>query len=106
MSIKINQPDRIVRKAERRHLTGLPQSSWDALEHAGQAPKRFRLTLGTVAWSYNALLEWIECRKAGREWRSVGDAAKQVVEQLGKQVFRRAGERRGARTPQHERDLT
>jgi len=86
MSIKINSPDRIVRKAERSHLTGLPQSSWDTLEHAGQAPKRFRLTLGTVAWSYNALLEWIECRKAGREWRSVGDAAKQIVEKLERQV--------------------
>ena len=86
MSIKNILPDRIVRKAERRHLTGLPQSSWDALEHAGQAPKRFKLTMGTVAWSYNALLEWIECRKAGREWRSVGDAAKQVIQKLETQV--------------------
>jgi len=86
MSIKINQPDRIVRKAERRHLTGLPQSSWDALEHAGQAPKRFSLTVGTVAWSYNELLEWIDCRKAGREWRPLGDAARQVVGKLAKQV--------------------
>jgi predicted DNA-binding transcriptional regulator AlpA len=86
MSIKNILPDRIVRKAERRHLTGLPQSSWDALEHAGQAPKRFKLTMGTVAWSYNALLEWIECRKAGREWRSVGDAAKHVIQKLETQV--------------------
>jgi predicted DNA-binding transcriptional regulator AlpA len=86
MSIKNILPDRIVRKAERRHLTGLPQSSWDALEHAGQAPKRFKLTMGTVAWSYNALLEWIECRKAGREWRSVGDAAKQVIQKMETQV--------------------
>ena len=86
MSIKNILPDRIVRKAERRHLTGLPQSSWDALEHAGQAPKRFKLTMGTVAWSYNALLEWIDCRKAGREWRSVGDAAKQVIQKLETQV--------------------
>ena len=86
MSIKNILPDRIVRKAERRHLTGLPQSSWDALEHAGQAPKRFKLTMGTVAWSYNALLDWIECRKAGREWRSVGDAAKQVIQKLETQV--------------------
>jgi predicted DNA-binding transcriptional regulator AlpA len=86
MSIKNILPDRIVRKAERRHLTGLPQSSWDTLEHAGQAPKRFKLTICTVAWSYNALLEWIECRKAGREWRSVGDAAKQVIQKLETQV--------------------
>jgi len=86
MSIKNSLPDRIVRKAERRHLTGLPQSSWDALEHAGQAPKRLKLTMGTVAWSYNALLDWIECRKAGREWRSVGDAAKQVIQKLETQV--------------------
>jgi hypothetical protein len=54
------------------------------LEHTGQAPKRFPLTVGTVAWSYNALLEWIECRKAGREWRPLGDAAKQVVEKMEK----------------------
>jgi hypothetical protein len=40
MTIRNILPDRIVRKAERRHLTGLPQSSWDALEHAGQAPIR------------------------------------------------------------------
>ena len=86
MTIKNILPDRIVRKAERRHLTGLPQSSWDALEHAGQAPKRFSLTVGTVAWSHNALLEWIECRKAGCEWRSVGDVARQVIEKIGKQV--------------------
>ena len=78
MSIKNILPDRIVRKAERRHLTGLPQSSWDALEHAGQAPKRFKLTVGTVAWSHNAIQEWIECRKAGGEWRPIGDAARQV----------------------------
>jgi predicted DNA-binding transcriptional regulator AlpA len=59
-----NQPDRFVREPERRQITGVPCSTWRELQANGLAPKPYRLTANTVAWSFNELTEWVEARKA------------------------------------------
>jgi len=80
-----NQPDRIVREPERRQITGIPTSSWYALQAKGWAPRPFPLTARSVGWSLNELTEWIEARKAKRAdtWQALGGAAACVVRKLG-----------------------
>jgi prophage regulatory protein len=78
-----SRPDRVVREAERRQITGIPTSSWYDLQDAGLAPKPFSLTGSrSVGWSFNELTDWVEARKATRAdtWQSLGDAAARVVE--------------------------
>ena len=85
MSTNILRPDRVVREAERRQITGTPTSSWYDLQNAGLAPKPFSLTGSrSVGWSFNELTDWVEARKASRgdNWQSLGDAAARVVEKL------------------------
>jgi predicted DNA-binding transcriptional regulator AlpA len=84
MSTNTPPPDRAVRKPERRKITGVPDSSWDVQEHAGLAPKRFPLTTGTVAWSFNELTDWVEAQKAKRAdtWRTFGHAAARVIKKI------------------------
>jgi len=84
-----NRPDRAVREDERRHITGVPTSTWYELQGDGKAPKPFPLTKGTVAWSFNKLVDWVEARKRGvtwcasdeeeGAWQTLGDAAERVV---------------------------
>jgi len=73
-----NRPDRAVREPEREHITGVPCSTWRELQNAGRAPKPFRLTANTIAWSFNQLIDWVEARKAGREWRPADDSWQQL----------------------------
>jgi predicted DNA-binding transcriptional regulator AlpA len=75
------QPDRAVREPERARITGLSTSSWYTLQAAGLAPKPFRLSARTVAWSLNELVEWVEARKVERDdaWQQLGDVAKRVA---------------------------
>jgi predicted DNA-binding transcriptional regulator AlpA len=79
---KSSRPDRAVREPERLRITGVPNSTWYPLQHAGLAPKPFPISAHTVAWSFNELTEWVEAQKAkrGDNWRSLGDAAARVVE--------------------------
>jgi predicted DNA-binding transcriptional regulator AlpA len=56
MSTNTPRPDRVVREAERRQITGTPTSSWYDLQNAGLAPKPFSLTGSrSVGWSFNEL---------------------------------------------------
>jgi len=67
-----------VREPEREAITGVPTSTWYELQDKGLAPKPFPLTERTVAWSFNELTEWVEARKAGREWRPADDSWQQL----------------------------
>jgi predicted DNA-binding transcriptional regulator AlpA len=82
MSTNTPRPDRVVREAERRQITGTPTSSWYDLQNAGLAPKPFSLTGSrSVGWSFNELTDWVEARKASRadDWQQLGDVATRVV---------------------------
>jgi predicted DNA-binding transcriptional regulator AlpA len=79
---KSSRPDRAVREPERLRITGVPNSTWYPLQHAGLAPKPFPISAHTVAWSFNELTEWVEAQKAkrGETWQSLGDAAAKVID--------------------------
>jgi len=84
-----SKPKGVAREAQRYELTGVPTSTWYDVQNAGLAPKPIRLGgPRSVGWLISELEEWIEQRRAERdaEWRPLGDAAKQVVEKLGKRV--------------------
>ncbi|MCP4779989.1 MAG: AlpA family phage regulatory protein [Hyphomicrobium sp.] len=53
-----------------RILVSLSDSTIYRLENAGLFPKRRQITKCRVAWSYTEVLEWIECKRQGREWRA------------------------------------
>ncbi|MEZ9140005.1 MULTISPECIES: helix-turn-helix transcriptional regulator [unclassified Shewanella] len=57
--------DRLVREAERKHLTGISRTTAWSLERQGLFPKRRELIPGgsEVAWSLIELSSWIESRK-------------------------------------------
>jgi predicted DNA-binding transcriptional regulator AlpA len=80
----IQRTDGICREAERRAITGVPTSSWYALQEKGLAPKPVRLGPRSVGWSRAALLDWAEARIAESKdaWQSLGDAAARVVEKV------------------------
>jgi predicted DNA-binding transcriptional regulator AlpA len=78
----IQRTDGIAREAERRVITGVPTSSWYALQEKGLAPKPARLGPRTVGWPRQELFAWCEQRliERGDTWQSLGDAAARVVE--------------------------
>jgi len=56
--------DRIVRKPEARHITGLSDPTMWRQEQRGLFPKRRRLTNnGASGWLLSELMEWIHSRK-------------------------------------------
>jgi prophage regulatory protein len=89
MSNKAPQPiqrtDGICREAERRSITGVPTSSWYALQERGLAPRPVRLGPHSVGWSRQELFAWVEQRLAERidSWRCLGDVAAEVVDKAG-----------------------
>jgi predicted DNA-binding transcriptional regulator AlpA len=80
----IQRTDGIARKAERRIITGVADSTWDRLEQQGLAPKRVRLGPRNVGWDRRELFAWVEQKLAARidTWRSLGDVAADVVENV------------------------
>ena len=59
--------DVIVRDTERHRITGVPRSTWQRLEEAGQAPERVPLTdSGLIGWLKSELLAWVQERAARR----------------------------------------
>ena len=59
--------DGIAREPERRAITGVPQSTWRALQDEGLAPLPIQLGPHSVGWLRRELLEWIEARVAKRD---------------------------------------
>jgi predicted DNA-binding transcriptional regulator AlpA len=78
----IQRTDGICREAERREITGVPTSSWYALQDKGLAPKPVRLGPHSVGWSRQALFAWCEQRLAERQdtWQPLGEAAARVID--------------------------
>jgi prophage regulatory protein len=59
--------DGIAREAERREITGVPQSTWRVMQDKGLAPKPVRLGPRSVGWLRTELLKWVEARIAERD---------------------------------------
>ena len=60
-------PDRIVREAERRVITGVPTSGWYVMQAKGTAPKPVRLGPRSVGWLLSELEGWITAQRAKRD---------------------------------------
>ena len=56
---------RIIRKPEKRSLTGLSERATGRLEKQGQFPARVHLTGGHVGWWHDEVLAWLEARPRG-----------------------------------------
>ena len=71
MQSKASQPiqrtDGISRETERRIITGVPTSSWYALQEKGLAPKPVRLGPRSVGWPRQELFAWCEQRLVERD---------------------------------------
>lgn len=63
--------DRLLRRREVEHRTGLPRSTLYDLVAAGDFPRPIRLTKTTVAWPESVVSAWIDDRIA----RSAGGCA-------------------------------
>jgi predicted DNA-binding transcriptional regulator AlpA len=75
--------DGIAREPERRAITGVPTSSWYALQDQGLAPRPVPLGPRSVGWFRRELLDFCEQQRAKRDagdpWRKLGDAAAKVI---------------------------
>jgi len=79
----IQRTDGICREAERHAITGVPTSSWYALQAKGLAPKPVRLGPRSVGWLRASLLSWVEARGHEDAWQQLGHAAQRVIEKAG-----------------------
>jgi prophage regulatory protein len=77
--------DGVAREAERREITGVPQSTWRVMQDKGLAPKPVRLGPRSVGWLRAELLAWVEDRVAERDdsWQRLGTVAPRVIGKLG-----------------------
>ena len=80
----VQRTDGICREVERRAITGVPTSSWYALQEKGLAPKPVRLGPRSVGWDRRSLFRWVEQRLAESQdaWHPLGDVAADVVESV------------------------
>ena len=62
--------ERFINKKEVRLLVSLSDSTIYRLENAGLFPKRIQVTQCRVVWVYSEILEWMECKRQGRDWRA------------------------------------
>jgi predicted DNA-binding transcriptional regulator AlpA len=73
----------VLHEPERCQITGVPTSSWCALQAKGSAPRPFPLKARSMGWSFNELIEWVEVHKDWRaNWQTIGEAAARVVSKL------------------------
>ncbi len=63
----LTQPDRLVREAERKHITSISRSQAWVLEQRGEFPARRKLGSRSVAWKLSELVAWVEARGQGDE---------------------------------------
>jgi predicted DNA-binding transcriptional regulator AlpA len=92
----ITRTDGLCGKAERRVITGIPDSTWDELEERGEAPARTYVGRRCF-WSRQELLGWVAERLAGRgddiwlpvaergqdTWQPLGHIAQSIIEKAG-----------------------
>jgi hypothetical protein len=79
----ITRTDGVCREAERRIITGVPTSSWYALQKKGLAPKP-DVHLGPRArgWTRQILFAWNEQQRHEDAWQPLGDAAARVIDKV------------------------
>src|SRR3954469_3519485 len=65
---------RIVRKPEKRQVTGLSDRTTDRLEKNGKFPQRITLGDGAVGWWLDEILLWLDGRPRGSSTRSTAAA--------------------------------
>jgi prophage regulatory protein len=65
---------RILRRKEVCHQTGLSYSTVDRLEKAGKFPRRLRLSTQAVGWELGQVEEWIASRERVVAGHDSGDA--------------------------------
>jgi prophage regulatory protein len=63
----IESPNRVVREPERQAITGVPTSTWYAMQDQRLAPKPVPLGPRSRGWLLSELLEFVEARKAARD---------------------------------------
>jgi predicted DNA-binding transcriptional regulator AlpA len=83
----IQRTDGICREAERRVITGVPTSTWYALQEKSLAPKPVRLGPRSVGWPRARLLEWAEARiaESGEDaWQQLGHVAQRIIDKAGR----------------------
>ena len=77
--------DGIAREAERREITGVPQSTWRVMQSNGTAPLPVCLGARSVGWLRAELYQWCDDRVAERDvaWQSLGEPANRVLRKFG-----------------------
>jgi prophage regulatory protein len=60
-------PNRVVREPERQAITGVPTSTWYAMQDRGLAPRPVPLGPRARGWLLGDLIQFIEARKAERD---------------------------------------
>jgi predicted DNA-binding transcriptional regulator AlpA len=83
----IQRTDGICRETERRAITGIPTSTWYALQEKGLAPKPVRLGPRSVGWPRACLLSWCEARiaESGEDaWQPLGPVAQRVIDKANR----------------------
>jgi prophage regulatory protein len=60
-------PNRVVREPERQAITGVPTSTWYAMQDQGLAPRPIPLGPRSRGWLISELEEWVEQRRAERD---------------------------------------
>ena len=83
---------RIIRKPQKRLLTGLSDSATERLEKKGEFPARIHLTGGHVGWWFDEILAWLEARPRG----SVRSTAAATAAKQAKLRQARLGKEAGA----------
>jgi prophage regulatory protein len=61
--------NRVVREPERQAITGIPTSTWYAMQDQGLAPRPVPLGPRSRGWLLSELEDWIERRRAERDAR-------------------------------------
>jgi len=67
MNTNTNQNIRILRKAQVKAMTGLPNSTMYKYIAEGTFPKQIRLGVRSVGWLESEILEWISKRVTQRD---------------------------------------
>jgi prophage regulatory protein len=61
--------ERIIREAERRHISGIPRAVWWRLEREGKVPRRVQISKRAVGWLESEMESWLR-EKAGARWNN------------------------------------
>lgn len=62
MSTTTPEPDRFVREAEEKRLTGLSRTTRWRLEKQGKYPRRYRISANAKARLFSEIMEWMRER--------------------------------------------